>query len=49
MRTRARGCWWSGDHFSRIEVGDTIANSITRVAKDSMVLIWEERTSSDLH
>lgn len=37
-RTRSVGAWFSGERFTSIELGTTIANSITRCPKDSMVV-----------
>ena len=42
-RGRSDGDWHESEHRQRLEVGGQISNSITSVAKDSLVLIYEER------
>ena len=42
IRGRSDGEWHSSDHSQRLEVGGDIANSITSVIKDSLILIVYE-------
>ena len=44
FRARSDGDWHCSEHSQRLEIGTDIANSITTVAKDMMVLIYEEDT-----
>lgn len=39
MRGRSKGKWSSSRHYQHLEIGTDIANSITSVQKDSLVLI----------
>lgn len=43
IRGRSDGEWHLSDHSQRLEVGGDIANSITSVSKDSLILIVYER------
>lgn len=43
IRGRSDGDWLVSEHCQRLEVGSDIANSITSVAKDSLILeVYEE-------
>lgn len=44
IRGRSDGDWRSSEHEQRLEIGTDIANSITSVSKDSMILVTYEET-----
>ena len=47
MRGRSDGKWRESEHQQRLEIGGGISNSITSVAKDSLVIeIYEYGTTS---
>lgn len=37
MRGRSDGEWHTSDHHQKLEIGDELANSITSIAKDSLI------------
>lgn len=44
IRGRSDGDWHNSDHRQKLEIGTDVANSITSVQKDCLVLIiYEER------
>lgn len=45
MRTRSEGDWYSTRHHMRLEKGGEIANSITSVQMDCMILEYEDNDS----
>lgn len=43
MRGRTNGEWHESSHFQKLEIGNDIANSITSVLKDFLIIeIYEE-------
>lgn len=38
IRTRSDGEWREGGHYSKLEIGRRVMNSLTRVAKDTLVI-----------
>lgn len=44
VRGRSDGDWHKSSHYQKIEIGSDIANSITSVSKDCLVLITYEET-----
>ena len=43
MRTRSEGDWYDSDHHMKLEKGGEIANSITSVQKDCLILEYESK------
>lgn len=44
FRGRSDGEWYGSAHSQRLEIGTDVANSITSVAKDSLVIVtYEDR------
>ena len=43
MRGRSDGEWHKSSHFQKLEIGNDIANSVTSVQKDCLIIeIYEE-------
>ena len=42
IRGRSDGDWHTSEHRQRLEIGDNIANSITSVNKDSLIILIED-------
>lgn len=46
IRTRSNGEWHGGSHYGKLEIGRKTMNSLTRVAKDTLVIeIYELDTT----
>ena len=45
IRTRSEGEWKEGVHYGRLEVGREVMNSLTKVAKDTLVIEMYELES----
>lgn len=37
IRTRSNGDWHGNEHFAKLELGGEVINSLTHVAKDSLI------------
>ena len=47
IRTRSDGEWHKGEHYSHLEFGQSVMNSLTKVGKDTLVIeIYEENKNS---
>lgn len=44
IRTRSDGEWHKGEHYSHLEFGQAVMNSLTKVGKDTLVIEIYEQT-----